>query len=71
MFFQQRDAAIRKRDKKIKHLEEIIARPCEQVAKAAGWPSTAGEQPMNDSNILSQVSSPPVPDQHRPVKPQF
>ena len=56
---------------KIKQLEEMITKLHKHIAKTGDQPSNRGKQPASDQNILSQVSSPPVPDRDGPVKPCF
>ena len=55
---------------KIKRLEEMITR-LHKHAKISGQPSATDKNPASDPNMLSQVSSPPVPDRDGPVKSQF
>jgi len=70
-FLSQREKTIQARDMKIKQLEEMITKLHKQAAKIGDQPSNAYKQPVSDPNMLSQVSSPPVPDRDGPVKPRF
>ena len=56
---------------KIKQLEEMVTKLHKHIAKTGDQSSNRGKQPASDQNILSQVSSPPVPDRDGPVKPYF
>ena len=67
----QREKTIQARDTKIKQLEEMITKLHKHIAKTGDQSSNMGRQPASDQNILSQVSSPPVPDRDGPVKPYF
>ena len=53
---------------KIKQLEEIITKLHKHIAKTGDQSSNTDKQSASDLNILSQVSSPPVPDRDGPVK---
>lgn len=55
---------------KIKQLEEMITR-LHKHAKIGGQPSAVDKEYASHPNILSQVSSPPVPDRDGPVKSHF
>jgi len=52
-------------------MEEMIKTLHNQVARTDDQSSNTGKQPANNQNILSQVSSPPVPDRDGPVKLRF
>ena len=62
---------IKRQEAKIKELQGVITKYHNQLREISNRPSTAGEKPAGNPNILPQVSSVSVPDQGGSVKPQI